>query len=368
MKKTILISTLLVCFTTLFIISCSEEIIVKNNQSETAIVYGLLDQNDTIHYIKINRAFGGTTNALETAKIPDSSYFKSVEATIFEIFNKDTLRKWKLNDTVLNNKEDGAFFGPEQKLYYFLTAAKNPLIAKAGYEYYFIMNVNNNQFKVEGKTELIQNAKIGSPSSEGNAFSFASNDVNKFGYASTQINFQSGTSTQVNVSLSVEFEEFKNSNKQDKSFIWDVSTLTTNANSNNVITCDGQRFYNLLKSNCTVDNSITRRRFKSIEMVLTYGSEELRKYIELAKPSSSLSQTQPIYTNLKASNGMLVRGLFSSKTVIRVKKISWQQFGNFYYAALDTPSMKELCKGQITGSLLFCSDNPFDINQNYFCK
>lgn len=368
MRKLTFVSFTFLCLLAVLINACSEEIIVKNDQSETAIVYGLLDQNDTIHFIKINRAFGGGTNALETAKIPDSSYFKTVEATIFEIFNKDTLRKWNLRDTLVNNKEDGAFFGPEQKLYYFQTSTKNPLIAKSGYEYYFKMNVNNNQFKVEGKTELIQNAKIGSPSSDGNAFTFASNDVNKFGYSSTQVNFQSGSSTQVNIGLSIEFEEYKNSNKQDKSFIWDVSTLTTTANSNNVITCDGQRFYNLLKSNCSADNLITRRRFKSIEMILTFGSEELRKYIELAKPSSSLSQTQPIYTNLTANNGMNVRGIFSARTVLRVKKLSWQQFGNYYYAALDSPSMKELCKGQITGSLLFCSDNPFDINYNYFCK
>ena len=44
---------------------------------ETAVVYGLLDQSDSVHYVKINRAFIGPGNSLEFAQIPDSNYFET---------------------------------------------------------------------------------------------------------------------------------------------------------------------------------------------------------------------------------------------------------------------------------------------------
>ena len=65
--------------------SCNEKIDLIGDFRETAIVYGLLDHSDSLHYIKITRAFIGPGNALEIAQIADSSYFNTVEATIEEI-------------------------------------------------------------------------------------------------------------------------------------------------------------------------------------------------------------------------------------------------------------------------------------------
>ena len=44
--------------------SCNEKVKLVGNFQETAVVYGLLDQADSLHYIKINRAFIGPRNAL----------------------------------------------------------------------------------------------------------------------------------------------------------------------------------------------------------------------------------------------------------------------------------------------------------------
>ncbi|TAF89039.1 MAG: hypothetical protein EAZ48_01940, partial [Flavobacteriia bacterium] len=56
--------------------SCEEDIILDGDFVETAVVYGLLDQADSIHMIKITRAFIGPGSALDIAQIPDSSYFE----------------------------------------------------------------------------------------------------------------------------------------------------------------------------------------------------------------------------------------------------------------------------------------------------
>ena len=63
---------------------CKDDISLIGDFKETAVIYGLLDQSETTHFIKINRAFIGPGNAYDIAQIPDSSYFQSVDATVTE--------------------------------------------------------------------------------------------------------------------------------------------------------------------------------------------------------------------------------------------------------------------------------------------
>jgi hypothetical protein len=81
--------------------SCEEDVDLIGNFEETAVVYGLLNMKDSVHYIKINRAFIGPGNSLEIAQIPDSSYFKQVDATITEYINGNKARVWTLEDTLI---------------------------------------------------------------------------------------------------------------------------------------------------------------------------------------------------------------------------------------------------------------------------
>ena len=106
----------------LFLYSCNEKINYVGEFKETAVIYGLLDHADTIHFIKINRAFIGPGNALEIAQIPDSNYFDQVDATISEYMDGNLIRTWELRDTLIQNKDtNGVFYAPEQKVYYFKT-------------------------------------------------------------------------------------------------------------------------------------------------------------------------------------------------------------------------------------------------------
>ena len=114
---------LIFAFATLTLLfSCSEKIDLIGDFKETAVVYGLLDHSDSMHYVKITRAFIGPGNALEIAQIEDSSYFDAVDATIEEIQGGNVLRTWTLKDTLIENKDtNGVFYAPLQKVYYFKT-------------------------------------------------------------------------------------------------------------------------------------------------------------------------------------------------------------------------------------------------------
>ena len=112
MKKATLFFVLISCLW-----SCSEKIDLIGDFKETAVVYGLLDHSDSLHFIKITRAFIGPGNALEIAQIADSSYFDVVEATIEEIENGVVNRTWILRDTIIDNKDTNGVFYAEVRKY-----------------------------------------------------------------------------------------------------------------------------------------------------------------------------------------------------------------------------------------------------------
>ena len=348
--------------------SCKETITLTNDQKETAVIYGILDQADTIHIIKINRAFSGTNNSLKVAQIPDSSYFKDVQAYIYEIKKGDTLRKWKLRDTLIDNKEPGIFYGPQQKVYYFETDKNNPLVGESGRTYLFRGKFEKNKFEVTATTELIYGNSLLYPVSNGTNYSFANGIIDKPEYYSTGIKFKPGTAVTTNTALRITIREYIGQEDTLKSFDWNVGDMDVTPNATSAgINALGTAFYPLIVKNCT-NTAITKRQLASIELRVTFASEVLYNYITLNKPSSSLAQNKINYTNLSATNGMRVIGIFTARNLKSEVKLSSDFINQNSIRALDAQSTKELCLGSITNKLRFCSDVPADIPTSYTCK
>ena len=348
--------------------SCKETITLTNDQKETAVIYGILDQADTIHIIKINRAFSGTNNSLKVAQIPDSSYFKDVQAYIYEIKKGDTLRKWKLRDTLIDNKEPGIFYGPQQKVYYFETDKNNPLVGESGRTYLFRGKFEKNKFEVTATTELIYGNSLLYPVSNGTNYSFANGIIDKPEYYSTGIKFKPGTAVTTNTALRITIREYIGQEDTLKSFDWNVGDMDVTPNATSAgINALGTAFYPLIVKNCT-NTAITKRQLASIELRVTFASEVLYNYITLNKPSSSLAQNKINYTNLSATNGMRVIGIFTARNLKSEVKLSSDFINQNSIRALNAQSTKELCLGSITNKLRFCSDVPADIPTSYTCK
>jgi hypothetical protein len=363
--------------------SCNEKIDLLGDYQETAVVYGLLDHADSLHYIKITRAFIGPGSAVDLAQIPDSSYFNQVDATVTEYVGGVVTREWELRDTLVTNKEiNGAFYGPEQKVYYFKTLPTGPNEAQQGSPsaltsslnkdatYKLSIDIDNGKFTVLGETELVHG--LTSPSNSQNfTFKFANNPGSYVSAGVAAVN-TFGNAFVVNSSLKVIYNEYVGVNKTVNSFDWKLGEASILPGESRTFTAYGETFYTLMKNDVTVDPSITRRTFEGIEFTITGGHEELYNYMVVNAPSSSLSQSKPSYTNLTVTNGKRVVGIFSSRQTLKFYRPFFTNAAQAYIRAIDKKSTRELCQGPLTGLLLFCSNHPGDnvvgAEESYACQ
>jgi hypothetical protein len=380
MKKSFFL-LLPLAFIVMLIQSCNEDIDMAGDFKETAVVYGLLDQADSLHYIRINRAFIGPGNSLEFAQIPDSNYFDNIDATITELVGGQEIRQWTLRDTLIDNKEtNGVFFAPQQKVYYFVTrkcqadgsqqlqsgSASNPLSSLNENAIYKLnLSINGGEMIVSGETALVKD--ITSPSVDPVAFryDFIENDGS---YAQNGLKVNTGNSHVLNTTLEIGFYEIATGVDTNlRTFRWNLGEFDVQPNGSKSFNMPGETFFNLVKSNCTTNSSINKRKFSYIKAIMTGGSEDLYNYMLINQPTTSLAQNKPTYTNLTVNEGFRVAGIFSARYTYSVTKTYINPFNNSL-RMLTAESVEQLCIGPITGALFFCSQHPADLGESYFCN
>ncbi|MCH1478882.1 MAG: hypothetical protein L7U23_02165 [Crocinitomicaceae bacterium] len=355
--------------------SCNEQIELSGDFKETAIVYGLLDHSDSMHYVKITRAFIGPGNAVDIAQIEDSSYFNSVYATIEELEGGTVTRTWVLSDTIIENKDtNGVFFAPTQKVYYFKTlpttistsgafgtvqTSPNPQLSSLNPNAQYRLNadINDGLFRVSATTDLV-NGLTTNATSQNFTFKFASNPGEYKAQSVTISN--TGNAHVVNAKIGINIAEYIGEDAVSQTIDWTIGENDVMPNSSITFSAQGETFYNRVIDNVTNDPLIDQRNFLGFEVVMTGGSEDLYNYITVNQPSSSLAQTKPTYTNLEVTNDYRVIGIFSSIQTIKTFRPFYVSPQQAFIRAIDKKSTQELCEGPITGLLQFCSKHPAD--------
>lgn len=355
--------------------SCNEDIQVTGDFTETAVVYGLLDKSETIHMIKITRAFIGPGNSLEISQIPDSNYFENISATITERLSNGSIgRTWTLYDTLVDSKEtNGVFYAPEQRVYAFRTGANDnsdtptqqTLLDDARYDLRIVINGGeSDEFEVFGSTEIVHGIST-STDSPNYQFKFATNSVQTGEYVSNPIAVfhpSDGSVAVLNTSFIIDYKEYLGADSVYQSFSWRIAETQVSNGTTTNFSARGETFYELIRSNCqTGDPAVTKRNIEGITMKIIAGDQDLYNYILVNQPSSSIAQTKPTFTNLTATNDHPVLGLFASRYTHSV----YHPMSSFNQniRCIDRNSTMELCIGPITGSFLFCSQQELDIVQ-----
>ena len=112
---------ILLLFISVFFVSCKTDFDITSEWKDITVVYGLLDQSDSVHLIKINKAFLGDGNALQYATIEDSSsYGNNLEVKLVEKNGTSVVQDIVFDTTSYYPKDSGLFYYPHQLLYKYL--------------------------------------------------------------------------------------------------------------------------------------------------------------------------------------------------------------------------------------------------------
>ena len=296
MKSKILL--LIALFSGLF--ACKNDIDINAPYKDIPIVYGFLDQNQSVQYIRIEKLYqnSGNQSTAEGAKIADSLYFDSLVVKLINIVNKDTFLCSKV-DTI---PKDSGFFSNARNTLYACKIPKNNN-ANEIYELHIYYPKKNKQFTAT--TPIVKDATIYPRTT---VFNLDPKIRHTF-----QFRFKTGRNSAL-YDLKIQYV-YKEMNAADTSQ-FELKTVEYDLAKNkdyapekdypeNILS---RTFVEYIKARIPADPSKVRR---SVNLVFTAfgGAPEFRTMLDLSKPNLSIVQKNPQYSNI--SNGGL--GIFSSR-------------------------------------------------------
>ncbi|HLO90408.1 MAG TPA: hypothetical protein VK172_04505 [Lentimicrobium sp.] len=315
MKSRFYILGLLLLFvSSISFISCETDIDVTSEWKDITIVYGLLSQNDSIHYLKINKAFLGDGNSLEYAKEPDSlNYFGNLDVTLTEVNEYGGTRTFQF-DTVTVAKEEGVF-ATRQLVYKSDFRMPADLIdANSGndknYTYNLLIKNKTTGKEIKSSTTLVKDFSFITPRSGQPTIEFLSDKA--------VVKWESAKNARrYDVYIRFWFQEISQANDTTDRYVdWtlgNVKSNTLNGGEDLSIPYLPTSFYDICNSlipykDAAAESNIIARLTNKVVYTIVASGDELNTYLDINGPSSGLIQDRPEYTNI--DNGL---GLFSAR-------------------------------------------------------
>jgi hypothetical protein len=294
-----------VCSVTLMFSSCETDFDVVADWKEITVVYGLLNPVDSVHYIRVNKAFLGEGDAMTMASVADSVNFQEDLEVTLQRSRKGTLLSSHtlIKDTSVP-KDPGLFAYPGQTLYRTQPGVK--VFTDSDY----VLNIKNTKSgnMISSVTPVVDSISVISPlSSEFFAVSFT--EPNPF-----PVKWVSAKDGRLyNVVIRFNYREVKKNDPsqiENKSLVWNFpnkKSPTLAGSENMEILIEGSEFFKFLGQSISVDPSVDRLSGR-LDFLFTIGADALDTYIEANKPALGLVQEKPQFSNV--TGGI---GLFSSR-------------------------------------------------------
>ena len=320
----------LVAIVFLSLFSCDNKVDLNDEYQEITIVYGLLNTNDNQHFVKIIKAFQSEGNVYISSIDPKNSEFSIPrEVWMDEYVNGTKTRTISLDTLTINNKDSGIFYYPTQLVY--ATAPNTKLIENAEYKL-FVKNTQTGKI-ISSTTQTISPVSFTKPSSTSQSASFTG--------LTQKIEWDSPSHGKM-YQVKIRFFYHSNdagviSNGMVEKFIGEFRSNTDNGVQTCVIEFVNSTFFENLSLHIPVAKFGETRYFDSIQYILDVANEDFTVYMDINKPSESIVQERPAYTNIEGG-----LGIFAS----RCSKTN-------RYTKLTKPAMDSLILGQYTKNLGF---------------
>lgn len=279
---------------------------------DVTVVYGLLNQKDSISYIKVNKAFLGDSSALIYASRPDSSlYGSSIEVKLEEYKWGSLQKEYNFDTTTLYDKDSGSFYYPQQPVYYCVT--HNQLDEESEYR---IRITNKNSGKIiSAATPLVHDFTVLKPIYNHPTvptLTFPDNNSSKSISWYSAVN---GKRYEVVMRFNFKEKFFDNPDTLLRTIETRYpgrKSLTDEGGEEMEIQFSNESFYIWLQNSIPYESEkeamVDVRVPGKIDIVFSVAAAEFNTYLEVNEPSNSIVQDRPEYTNIE--NGI---GIFSSR-------------------------------------------------------
>jgi hypothetical protein len=349
--------------------ACSTEVDLNAPYKSTTVVFGLLDPDSSVQWIKINKTFLGDGNNLDYAIVRDSSEYQwnEFKSLVLEEYENNILKEtYAIHDTIVSKDPYGIFYAPLQTVYYIETP--NGLNPQRTYK---LVADFYDRPDISAVTNLVGTDAIGFQTPQPNTF------ISLAQYNSTNLDINYNDNVNIkwtpvsnvekyDLTLRFTFTEEKYAEQEHINLIsstpitldYYIGAFNADAleSQGGYVTASfaGEAFFSHLKNTLTADPKIRRvighydgAKTRCFEVVMAMANDELKTYLDVNAPVTGVIQERPIYTNV--SNGL---GLLGSRSAVNIPNLalygSAMQMGNLYAFGL----------GSYCAGLNFCDPDP----------
>jgi hypothetical protein len=336
--------------------SCETEIKTNAEYKDVTVVYGLLNPNDTNHYIKITKAFSGEGDANDLAgNAANFNYADGeLEVKVDEYNASDVFVKSFVLARTVNEipKDGGIFSNTDNVLYKFI----EPNLKK---DFNYKLSIRNKVLDkdITAETKLVNDPVMPSVQeiNTGRIKLANTNGTSLTHIFSIRPTLNSG---RVKVNFVFNYTEHYNDTNiapVDKKIRISLGEQKTTSNEGGEVLffpLEGSSLFSALSSNISNVANLKSRRINNATLEVIVAGTDLSTYIAVNEPSSSINQNKPEFTNL--TNAL---GVFSSRNT-KIFKNSTVQSVYGFDADGRTNYDNDTKKKLLTMGLEFC--DPFN--------
>ncbi|MGB3619470.1 MAG: hypothetical protein WBA12_15235 [Catalinimonas sp.] len=294
-------------------LGCTTDFDVNADWREITVMYGLFDPDDSVHYVRVNKAFlNDEQDALQLAQLSDSlEYQQEIEVKLWEIVGNAERREIAtLVPTTITNKDTGTFYYPEQ-IVYRTPAANTPLTPGVSYEVE-VRNLETGHVAT-ARTDVALLFDIKSPAQQ---LILPVAPVSIERGVEVRVTPSANTKTHQISLVSVPYVEYYTDNDSaQRSLDIPVSFLLIGSGEVSRTLPEGFIFEEIgARLDRSNNDRVVGRKFQFIRITCTGANGDVERYIAVNNNFSPLTQTKPFFSNV--TNGV---GLIGSRVDLTVR-------------------------------------------------
>lgn len=311
--------------------SCSTEIDINAPNLDVPIVYCLLDTEDSVQYLKLNKTYLVYTAAVENPPLSDSQYFEGNIQVVLERWENN--RPVEVIEFLPTNEvpKQPGFFPNDKNLLY-----KADTRIRASSKYMINIYLENKEKIVYAATTTIGSLNVVDPmdlEARKVSLNVGLNYTARWQQVSNAGIYQ--------VVLRFHYAETQDGDRTEKYLDWPQGFTNPISNvdylSRDIV---GTRFFYVVADSIPEMENVEREAL-GVDFFILSGGTEIKFYIESTAPSDGALMEKPVYTNL--TNGI---GIFSSMATQKVLGLT-----------LASTTIDSLAYGERTKNLGFLDHN-----------